>query len=961
MKILRFITAILILAFKRLYDQKWLTLATLIGLITAIGLVYSVPFYTDAVYHRILVAELSRQTESAKRSPFEFLFAIPPKPEADYSWSKIKTMEDYLKENGTRDIGLPQEVYAHSYKSDNFSIFPAEATNYSNVDLAITRMYFGTISDMSEHITIIAGEYPEESTGASNRPIGVLVSEGYSLKYGFQPGEIYTAYRQWVVDDIRKSEQTSVYIAGIWKPIDPEETYWYYDPTSLDDVFLMPEDTFQSDILSLLDNEVYFAIWYLVMDGSNVHAGDVGRLLTNIYRIQNKADGIIHGVSLFRSPEDAFRRYSNDVERMTALLYVFSVPIVGLLLAFISLVVGLSVQNRQNEVAVLRSRGASLIQVLGLVGTESLLLSILGMLFSLPVGLAIAKIVGRARSFLDFSLQTDLRSTLDESVFRLGLGVVGALVIIQVLPVINTARHTIISYKKERARSMRPPLWQRMGLDILLLIPTLYGAYVLNQQGSIIAEGVSQYDPLQNPLLLLIPALGILAVTLFVIRFLPMLMSGFAWLLSKTNSVGLLMAVRHLARTPRFYSSPLILLIVTLSLSIYTATLAQTLDQALYDQEYYQVGADMHLVEWGDNPESENPFFSPAPGNIDSDAPITYFFLPVWEHLDIPGVQSAARIGRYNGYTDLSGGPMRGLYLGIDRADFPNVAFWRSDFASRSLGELMNRLALQEDGVLVDRDYLARNVLRVGDPLTVRVSTTDTTEKIELKIVGAVDYFPTWYPEDEEGTYIPLFVGNLEYLYQQLEAVYPYDVWLDTDLGVDYEQIVGEANRKGLGVILWDAPLIEIQSQQMLPERQGLFGILSVGFLVAAFLTALGFLIYWIFSFRRRFVEMGVLQAIGLSSSQMIEFLGWELGLLTFVGGLFGTGLGVAVSVFFIPYLQLRNGAGAVPPYLVEISWAPVVRIYILFAFLFLSALIALVVLLRRMKIFQAIKLGETV
>jgi putative ABC transport system permease protein len=49
------------------------------------------------------------------------------------------------------------------------------------------------------------------------------------------------------------------------------------------------------------------------------------------------------------------------------------------------------------------------------------------------------------------------------------------------------------------------------------------------------------------------------------------------------------------------------------------------------------------------------------------------------------------------------------------------------------------------------------------------------------------------------------------------------------------------------------------------------------------------------------------------------------------------------------------------PPFQVEIAWAAIMRIYVLFVLLFVVALSVLVIFLLRMKIFQAIKLGETV
>src|SRR4029077_2326252 len=127
--------------------------------------------------------------------------------------------------------------------------------------------------------------------------------------------------------------------------------------------------------------------------------------------------------------------------------------------------------------------------------------------------------------------------------------------------------------------------------------------------------------------------LGIFALTLFMLRLLPVVMAGIAWIASQTKSVGLVLAARHLARTPGFYTAPLVLLVLTLSLSAFTASLAQTLDHHLNDQTYYQIGADMNLSELGEKTGSDqsNPLglnLPPSP----ADGP-QWLFLPVFEAL----------------------------------------------------------------------------------------------------------------------------------------------------------------------------------------------------------------------------------------------------------------------------------------------------------------------------------------
>jgi putative ABC transport system permease protein len=267
---------------------------------------------------------------------------------------------------------------------------------------------------------------------------------------------------------------------------------------------------------------------------------------------------------------------------------------------------------------------------------------------------------------------------------------------------------------------------------------------------------------------------------------------------------------------------------------------------------------------------------------------------------------------------------------------------------------MMNALALTRNGVLVPAESMREHALLVGDNIRVIVTTYRQSNELDLTIVGAFDLFPTWYPS--EG---PLFVGNLDYLFEQAGGLFPYSVWLNGAADADYEYLADDGlTNKYLD---WSAPTLDIAVEQRLPERQGLFGLLSVGFAAAAVLTVLGFLLYALFSFRRRFIEFGVLRAVGLSAQQMISFLGWELAFLILMGGGLGTVLGGWVSAFFIPFLQVGvDETSRIPPYVVDVAWSAIFQIYVLFGILFVVALVALIVMLRRMRIFEAVKLGET-
>ena len=795
----------------------------------------------------------------------------------------------------------------------------------------------------------------------------MLLSDDTAGKLGLHTGELYDAFIARGSGISKKVITQRIRIAGIWKPNDPADIYWFYSSTGFDTTMFVPEKTFTGAVLPLLDNDVNHAVWYWVMDGSKVQSTDVPSMLGRIASTRQKAINLLAGLRLDLSPEEILQEYQRSAQSLTIYLYAFSLPLLFMILTFISLVVDMVVGRRRNEIAVLRSRGSTILQVLGMAALESLILGVGGMVFGTPAAQVVAQFFGKTKSFLDFTAATSMHTQVTLSAVRFGLVTVAVALVAQVIPTLSASRYTIISYKQDRARQIRPPWWRRVGLDFLLLIPAGYGIYLLSQDLPLTPGGKPALSgsPFQNPLLLLVPALAIFAITLLLLRVLPLLMRLVAWFFSHTRSVGMLMAARYLARTSSGYSAPLILLIMTLSLSTFTSTLAQTLDRHTHDQTYYSVGADMNVVELGELQGGNGggrgaPAAAPASSSTSGDTiPVEkWVFLPVSEHLKVPGVQAAARVAVTGIRITTESGEVKGVFNGIDRIDFPKVAFWRRDFAYPQLGDLMNDLARTSEGVLVSSDLLSNYRLKIGDSLQISTYQFDETKSLTFKIMGAFNYFPGWYPQTDG----PLVVGNLDYFYEQVGGEFPYDVWLKVDPAAPVQPLL-DGIQKLYGMMLRSqVSSVMLSTEQLRPERQGFFGLLSVGFVALAFLTVLGFLLYALFSFQRRFIELGMLRAIGLSSGQMLAFLASELAFLFLAGLAAGTGLGVWVSNLFIPHLQVGNDmASLVPPFVVHVDWGSVFQVYILFGSLFVAALLVLGILLMRMKIFQAIKLGESV
>ncbi len=959
MRQIQYALAVFLVSARRLLHQRGLALSMLVGLVTAVALTVSIPLYADAVSYRILNDRLYNDPNDPS-PPFSFLFRYVGSWNGYIEWEECRDVDEYMQTLAAPMLSLPQDILVRHFKTDRMRLFPTSQASYDNLTEPLAYVSLGFVSDLESHIEVLEGQFPRPVANNSD-PIEVLVSTRIVEDLGLQPGEEYIVYYrepQEPGSTVETTFQHRVRIAGLWRATDPNEDYWFYRQPAFNELFLMPEASYVQ-LSSGMKGEVGLALWSLVLDGQDVRSSDVGELLTRIAMVRKQSATQLSDIDLARSPEEKLINYSRTVLLLTVSLYVFSVPILGLVLYFISLVSGMIVQRQRNEVSMLRSRGTTTGQVVGIYVLEGLIVGAVSIVVGALTGERLAQIMGSTRSFLVIEHRPFLETVLSWANLRFGLVALVASLLASVGPAVKAAKETVVTYKQDQARSLRPPFWQRAFLDLLLLVPALYGYYLLKQRGTIsfLETDKATGSPFSNPYLFLVPVIFCFALALFCIRVFPLVMRFLAWLANAWRGVVPVLALRHLSRTATHYVGPMMLLILTLSLAVFTASMARTLDDYTVERSYYDVGADFRLVEMGESTEVSGGPLGPGgggPSTATEDEGPEWLFLPVSEHLNIAGVRYATRVWQKDVNAKVGDGNLKGKLMGVDRVDFSRVAFFRRDFAPASLGALMNALAVRDDAVLVSRDVYNRGIV-VGDRLSIHIPI-GSSPTVDFIVGGVVDMFPRLYPED--GSF---FITNLDFIFNNVGGMYPYDVWVRTESSVTTDSLTLGARDLGISVMRAYNAREMVDAVQLSPERQGVFGLLSIGFMASAFLTVLGFLIYSYISFMQRYIELGVLRAVGLSIGQMGVFLVAEQLTLIATGAAAGTGLGVLVSNLFIPFFQVQAGEHPfTPPFVVQIAWSEIIYIYVIFGAMFIAGVIVLLFSLRRMRIFEAVKLGET-
>jgi putative ABC transport system permease protein len=245
--------------------------------------------------------------------------------------------------------------------------------------------------------------------------------------------------------------------------------------------------------------------------------------------------------------------------------------------------------------------------------------------------------------------------------------------------------------------------------------------------------------------------------------------------------------------------------------------------------------------------------------------------------------------------------------------------------------------------------------LNIGDTILLHTGDSNNVQTIPLVLRGSINTFPTVYPQDGD-----FFLMNLDYVLG-ITGQQPWTVLLRLAPNASPGMVRNElANLPENPIYQTNDSVSAIFTERSLPQSTGLFGSLTVGFLVAALLTVMGFLLYSYLSYQRRLQQLGIMRAIGLSVWGLVSMLGFEQLFLLVLGVALGTAIGRYASSLFIPFMHIDLDAHAnVPPFLVHTPWDQILKLYLVLGVMLALALPVMITMLLRMKIHEATKLGE--
>ena len=877
----------------------------LLGIVLSVGLVNSASFFANAVDQVILNQELQAFSEMTGRPPFSTSVYTFVSSRAPVSLQQAEELQTNIAATLSSEVGLPLTHQGLQIHSGNMMLRPKEGTAYGGGDeqeyLESTDMVY--IANVSKHMNIIDGDPLDEDGRSEDGVLDVWMHTRMAEKMGVNVGEEFNLGINVVVEPI------AIRVRGFWKAEDLEEDFWFENPDgTLQNKLLVRRQDYIDYVQPLIPGSTWYVNWHLILDDSKVLPDRTVDYIEGFRRGIIVINKYLPDARINTPPLDPLEDFVQRGNTLTILLLGFNLPAFGFLLYFLVLTSAIIARWQVRETATLVSRGMRPNSILTLTFVEELVLFIAGTPLGIGFGMIVAWLMGYTSSFLSFTDRAPLPISMRGITIPATIAALIVTLVARLLPAAKATRQSLVEVERERARPQQAPFWYRAYLDFILLLPTFYAYRQLSERGTLAMLVKDRPEDLyQDPLLILVPMLFIITFALLTLRIFPLIMRAIDIIASLVPWATPHLALRQLGRESQAYVNPLLLVIVSLALGVYTISMAASLDQWLIDRMYYRVGSDVS--------------FKPYPNCLkndtcDNSVLLTGEWIPLpAQFRDLDGVDAATRVGNYTVSGSFpASGDVRGRFMAVDRVDLGRVAWFRSDFAEEPLGGLMNQLAQWPNGVLIPEELLLENHLQIGDDINLKVGINyEFTVNTQFKVAGTYKHFPTVY---EDKTTI---IGNLDYLSFFIGMELPHDIWLDLDSKANGEEILKSIETLRVSTASEGDAQAFIQEEQAQFERVGVFGTLSTGFIAAVVMAAMGLLIYTYASLQARLRRFTILRAIGLQRRQISTQVVMEYLFLTSFGAIAGSMIGAAASELFVPLFRVTGEQAAPLPTLIPI------------------------------------------
>ncbi|MBS4200437.1 FtsX-like permease family protein [Bacillus sp. FJAT-49732] len=957
--------AIIKLIFRKMLNNRWLTGSLFLGLIITVSLVSSIPTYTSSVLQKLLIRELEDHQVKKNQYPGEFSFSDT------FAQSIVKNpAESLLKvEDINKSIvesaGIPVIADANIIATTPLrTMYEEEERRGSSQNAAKLLM----ITGIEDHITITDGEFPSEK--AVDGVVEVLVSETALVKRSMVLGTNFIVGSE-------KEHQFVIRPVGTFQPKSLDNPYWSLVPRSFNDDFIVNEKWFRDELIPKHEEILGIGRFSTAFDYHKIEDTHFPTLLRLESKLKSEVTKVKKATILFNFPiKNILKSYEDKGKQMTTMLWSLNVPVLIMLAIYLYMISRLIIERQLNEIAVFTSRGASRFQILGIYFIEIAILGVLALLIGPIIGLQLCKLLGASNGFLEFIQRSSLPVKLSLKSYIYALLAVLASIIMIMIPVYRASGQSIVSHKQQMARDIGKVPWYSLIGEFAVLGVAIYGLVAFNRSQKFLQSlDVESSDIMIDPELFFMPALFIIGLGLVALRIYPLILKLIYKIGEKFWPVSLYSTFLQVSRSTKQYQFLMLFLVMTIGMGVFSASAARTINTNLEEQLLYKNGSEIRmLLRWESSRPASGSYTPQSPsgqdgGGGESDAasvpefePIVYTEPPFDPIQSLKQVEKAAKVFKKDSVsvTTPSGKSIHyPTLMAIEPKAFGETAWFKSSLLPHHWYQYLNLIAKEPSAVLVSTKAAEALDLKQGDYISMQWAGSDYGEFV---VYGIIDYWPSFNPLEkslENKSEGALIVANLPYV-QNMLGLEPYEVWLKMKPDTSRAEFYQEVKDAKIPVMVMNDVNPQITDLKNGALLLGLNGTMTLGFLISLLISFIGFLLYWVLTIKSRTLQYGIYRAMGIPMPKLIGILVSEQLLTSGVACILGIIVGGVTSQLYVPLFKLSmNVRDLMPPFTVISEASDEAKIYIFAAAMLILGSAILIGFLRKIKIHQAIKLGE--
>lgn len=963
----------------KLKNRKWLNLCLLMGVALFIALFVCHPMFEkgagNQILDRLFTDHATQQNEFPAQMSREGTYAVADYPDSQSVLDKLSGYEKKWTEYVDIDkVSAQQLITLSGGRAD---------TEFGGINNYFTIGYLPGLSEYAEVVKSKADTVTFECS----------ISEKTMDHYGLVAGEKIYLH----VPDGSGKKEISFVISQICREKDINDPYWAKTLSDMGDVIFVSQDVFDEMMQYYSEDNISYSD-FLMLDYRQINTENAS--LYDGYMEQFKDADKLYNDNI-RDTLDGFFTQQKTIKLM---LWALELPCLVLLILFIRMISAQILSLEENDILVLRSRGATKLQVFILYLQQSGIIAFAGCVLGIVLGYIMCRAAASTDGFLRFTAKDigTYKFVWQMLVYAVAAAVIMVLFI--TVPVWKKSKDAI-SERSSRGRiSKKKPLWEKCFIDVILLALSAYLLYNYNKQKSTLAISVLENRSI-DPVMILDNSLFIFAAALLCVRLTGLIILLVDRLFKKHFSPAMYASFLQLKRTRYNQGFLAVFLIMTVAGGIFDANMARTMNSNMEKRIVYNVGCDAIYNE---------DFRLRIQYNKDGSVNWMY------DEPDFGKYESLKNEGICDGVTrvledervDISAGSgsVSDAYLmAINTKEFGETAKLQSDqnddINDAHWFNYLNELAKEPDGVIISSNLAKALGLKVGDSLNYSRYVPEAVDDDQIyasenaKVCAIVKGFPGYerytYETDAEGNVTEqekyLIVANYATVVEKF-GMTPYSVWMNLSKGKTVDDIVGylggensgdndikttdsSNNTSGSMNITTDNQNKKVRSeiyknltsaQQLIDENKNSAtvqitnGMFTLSFILSLIVCSVGFLLYWVMTLKQRELQFGIYRAMGMRMREVKAMLLNEQIFLSFLPLLAGAGIGIAATAMFVRlisiiYLPQKHNIGVnvyiYPSDMLELAGV-----------LFVAVAVCYVVisrLLKSMKIAQALRLGE--